>query len=641
MSMFRKPKKPMLRKVFADTDERMDTEEETNSRHRDRDKDRHRSDREKSKPKVVSSSSSSSTAVVSSGSGLEKKHKALLSFDDDEEGEVFQVKKSSHSKKVSRMLDKERRKKAKEEKNHERNRNGDHRQDKDRMDDDPDGKSQKADNIQTEIRTDDFVLVVKKSEPDLILNGRAALCAGRDDMSDEEEQDEADLNHRFSKPENLRKFLESGSIPDAAMINAARLARNKKRIQGEIIPLEEKKPDLKVDKKKGSRLVREEDAGDDEVSDDERVDMNAISGAKEREERRDQFYAAENDYSDDDSDRELKEWENQQIRKGVTGAQLVVAQSESVLSRFVIKPSQGQIEYPETEVSTSRLLERAYAESALENPKVLHSKSKKAEKQTTRSVEDIRAQIKGRINKLKELNRKHFDDVDKISMEMKDLDMEGKQAADQAPKAAKKFKFYQEIRGYTKDFEECMNVKVPVIEDLETQALGILSKHATFLIERRRQDIRDQAKEMAEATKPSSIKKTIESEEVIRRAAEREGRRTRRRCDRERNNTLCSHLDGMSSDEEVSDQDMSLYRNAIEQLRTEIKDLFSDAAEEFYDANEILKTFYSLKVEDPDTYKDAFINICLPKVSFLEITKAIPYNLKIFHSFLVLRFGRN
>lgn len=50
-----------------------------------------------------------------------------------------------------------------------------------------------------------------------------------------------------------------------------------------------------MDKKKGSRLVREEDAGDDEVSDDERVDMNAITGAKEREERRDQFYAAEND----------------------------------------------------------------------------------------------------------------------------------------------------------------------------------------------------------------------------------------------------------------------------------------------------------------------------------------------------------
>lgn len=180
--------------------------------------------------------------------------------------------------------------------------------------------------------------------------------------------------------------------------------------------------------------------------------------------------------------------------------QLVVAQSESVLSRFIIKPSQSQIEYPDTDVSTSRLLERAYAESALENPKVLYGKSKKTEKKSTKSVAEIRTQIKGRINKLKELNRKHFDDIDNISMEMQDLEFEGTKAGEKAPKAAKRFKFYQEIRGYTKDFEECMNVKVPLIEELEAQAMAILSKHSAFLIERRRQDIRDQAKEMAEAT---------------------------------------------------------------------------------------------------------------------------------------------
>lgn len=145
-------------------------------------------------------------------------------------------------------------------------------------------------------------------------------------------------------------------------------------------------------------------------------------------------------------------------------------------------------------------MERAYAESALENPKVLQTKSKRVEKKTTKSVDEMRSQIKGRINKLKELNRKHFDDIDRISEEIKDLEIEGMKAAEEAPKVAKRFKFYQEIRGYTKDFEECMNVKVPIIEELEAQALGILSKHATFLIERRRQDIRDQAKEMAEAT---------------------------------------------------------------------------------------------------------------------------------------------
>lgn len=53
-----------------------------------------------------------------------------------------------------------------------------------------------------------------------------------------------------------------------------------------MIPLEEKL----VSKSKG-RLMRED--GEDDVSDEERVDMSAISGAREREERREKFYAVQ------------------------------------------------------------------------------------------------------------------------------------------------------------------------------------------------------------------------------------------------------------------------------------------------------------------------------------------------------------
>lgn len=55
---------------------------------------------------------------------------------------------------------------------------------------------------------------------------------------------------------------------------------------GDMIPLEEKP----VSKSKG-RLMRED--GEDDVSDEERVDMSAISGAREREERREKFYAVQ------------------------------------------------------------------------------------------------------------------------------------------------------------------------------------------------------------------------------------------------------------------------------------------------------------------------------------------------------------
>lgn len=57
-------------------------------------------------------------------------------------------------------------------------------------------------------------------------------------------------------------------------------------VAGDFIQIEDKPPD----NKKG-RLVREGD--DDMDEDEERVDMSAINGAKEREERREKFYSVQ------------------------------------------------------------------------------------------------------------------------------------------------------------------------------------------------------------------------------------------------------------------------------------------------------------------------------------------------------------
>lgn len=79
--------------------------------------------------------------------------------------------------------------------------------------------------------------MVKKTEPEpkIILNGRAALCAGRDDMSEDESESTAESAHRFKKPspsDSFRSLLESGAIPNAAMIHEARKKRQKARELG-------------------------------------------------------------------------------------------------------------------------------------------------------------------------------------------------------------------------------------------------------------------------------------------------------------------------------------------------------------------------------------------------------------------------
>ncbi|KFB41410.1 AGAP002035-PA-like protein [Anopheles sinensis] len=665
MSLFRKPKKPIQRRVFSGYD---DEDEENNpsskeATHSGTGNGNGSPVEPRLAPEgpLVSSGGATSVAVASSTERKRKEHRAdakpdtskgvgssksnaitkpsLLSFDDEEEGEVFQVKKSSHSKKVMKSLDKERRRKRHMEKSNGTGAasstfqhssgsvepaaigskatttatlrgSGSKQQypsssppstslsyDNDSNDKIKREKCENSSsNIQTEIRTDDFVLVVKKTDPaNLILNGRAALCAGRNDMSSEDEdghdvdeqeasgQQQRGQHHRFAKPQdNFKMCLENGVIPDAAMIHAARKRRQKAREQGEFIPVEEPKED-----KSKKRTVQEDGDGDGSDEDDDRIDMSAITGAKEREERREQFYAVQREDSDaEDSDVETKEWENQQIRKGVTGAQLVSAQQESVISQYLIHSGFGQTFHNKSSpgdggmmvddldecassgraLSTAALLEQAYAASsgglagrvsaggASKRPGIGHSfgsKSSTDSKPTgPRMPHQILTQLAERHRTTVELNRKHDEDVEHITKEIKLLQMDHRACEQKAPIAAAKYRFYQEFRCYVTDLIECLNEKVPLVTALEQRALQLLGKHSAMLIERRRQDVRDQVKEMTDANK--AIKRPADDPERVRRAAEREGRRTRRRRDREKNETADSHLDGIAQEAKSS-----------------------------------------------------------------------------------------
>lgn len=356
--------------------------------------------------------------------------------------------------------------------------------------------------------------MVKKTEPMQILNGRAALCAGRDDMSSEDEgaAEQSDEQHRFNKPDKFKTMLESGAIPDAAMIHAARKKRQKARELGDFVSLEEKKP---VDNRKG-RLVRED--VDDDLSDgEERVNMSAITGVKEREERMEKFYSIQESElrfrsaydqvflnllsldSDQDSDREMDEWENQQIRKGVTGAQLISAQQESAIYSKYLRPK-SPVHAKPNRMSTANLLEQAYAHSTLERPRKLLA-SKKAEKKSAgpRMPTEVFSKMKERLAQVKELNASHTSEIDRITREVQLMKMDALQSEQDAPVAAAKFRFYQELKCYVQDLVECLDEKLPKIVELERKSIGIMSKQANMLIERRRQDTRDQAKEATQS----------------------------------------------------------------------------------------------------------------------------------------------
>lgn len=233
--------------------------------------------------------------------------------------------------------------------------------------------------------------------------------------------------------------------------------------------------------------------------------------------------------TEEDSDREMHEWENQQIRKGVTGAQLVHAQHETVLSRFMIKPAapsgMSAIEFEDMAQqlpapSTSTLLEQAYAKKSIERSSNLASvtrsnfakpKKDKAKGAALRTPQEMRTAITTRLHELQERNDDHSASIERISTELKSLKLQKLECQQNAPTAAAKYKFFQEVKCYVNDLVDCLAAKSPLINDLEKRSLQLYSKSQRYLVNRRRQDVRDQAKEMAEASSkaPSKFLKLI------------------------------------------------------------------------------------------------------------------------------------
>lgn len=274
--------------------------------------------------------------------------------------------------------------------------------------------------------------------------------------------------------------------------------------------------------------------------------------------------------SDDDSDMDMHEWESQQIRKAISGSQLMNAQQEAY-SHFLIKDGSNDSAQAASaavaaaiQVSTKNLLDQAYATSNLsaKSSSLLKSSGQKSEKKTgPRMPREIHEMIKERLNQVHELNESHVAQIQKITNDMNVLAVEELECEQNAPIVAAKFRFYQELKGYVLDLIECFDEKIPKINELERKYIIATVKYANFLIERRRQDVRDQAREITqqsewekndyrctrlnskligmflrlnfflESTNMASMNNAArkEEEQRVQRAAEREGRRTRRR----------------------------------------------------------------------------------------------------------------
>lgn len=539
----------------------------------------------------------------------EQRKQTLLSFEEDfneaDDGEVFQVRKSSQSKKMMKLLDKERKKK-KEVK-----------VEKMEIEDDASCKDK-------EIITGDLVMVVKQSEPVRlaapVLNGRQAELADPDYQSDDDEEESAKpqkaTEHKFSQPDNMKIILESGRIPDAAMIHAARKRRQRAReMGGDFIPVEDTQKYNNSSTK--SRLVREDD-NDNSDDEEEPVQMAVPSAARDRDRKREAFLSVQNDDSDHESDKgEEDEWESQQIRKGVTGAQLAAVQHETLYQQqyAMPMPPPASLEAPAVAMDMSPI-NTSISDNTLETGSVVEKRFSALKSENgTDTPQNISAKLKERLKDLQEVHRRHCLDQDQVTDDLIATQSEVRRLEAETPKLAERFRFYQELRGYVTDLVECLDEKMPILVNLEQRVLSLWRKRAEELISRRRQDVLDQANENA----PSNAKRNKEEEDSrTRRAAEREGRRIRRSKAREStkfgNINPPKHLDGMSSDDEMTELEITSFRAQKDAIESDAHLVFEDVVDEFCTVKSVLKHFERWRVKDWESYTEAYVSLCIPKV---------------------------
>ncbi|XP_075553030.1 PAX3- and PAX7-binding protein 1 [Dermacentor variabilis] len=543
MSLFRKPNRKFRQRLHhSDTE---DEAEVTNV------------EEEKSPPRVE-------TPAAAVEAEESKAPASLLSFgdDDEEETEVFKVRKSTYSRRLAKQLERDRKKKLREATKVE-------------VKPEPEPlPSALPEKPSARPFSDELEIKIKNTFK--ILNSEEI----KGSESEEEEEGEGPQYRR------LRNVIQSGVIPDAATIYALKKRRQMAREMGDFIPLEQ-------EDQKG-RAGEEEDQSEDEEG---RINFTVNTAAIEKQRAREALIQAQEEQSGDEVAREdvaeLERWEQEQMKKGVSTAPVAAVPTPEepciVPAYFTEQPVPLLIQDRQN-LSSQAVLER----------------------------------ITDRLNTVREMLALHRRQKTQALTDLEVSAEASAQLREEQPQLETNFRFFQEMRSYAADLIECLDAKTPVILALEGRMMSLFCQRSEKLVQRRHQDIKDQAEECNLAVKglrglpvePNNRG----SQQRSWRAAEREGRRVRRRKAREAQQQglaqqrNLAHHDGMSTDDEQPDADRLAFDKERELILDDARHVFEDVTEHFSNVASLKQKFERWKQDFGESYEQAYIPLCLVKL---------------------------
>jgi len=396
-----------------------------------------------------------------------------------------------------------------------------------------------------------------------------------------------------------------GSIPDAALIHAARKHRQQARELGglaDYIKLDDSQPKQETEQVSvtSARLVREDenDKSDEEEGEDGRVDFSVDLLKKDKQKRREAFLAAEQEDEDNMSDEDEDDWERQQFQKAIRQRQLESAHQQMAL------------EEGKTERITSA---NASAGKSMYGP----SREQRAPSSVSRpdvsklnplpSASELQEKLRQRLTTLEEVNRRHKADQERFEADLISSYEEIERIESENPKLSDRFYFVQDTRNYVNDLTDCLTSKIYEVESLENRWMALLLKRHRYLVDRRRADVND---ENGDCVLFKVIGQTANPEKISR-TAEREARRQRRRLNRKES----GHKEGQSSDDEAGDEENSMYLADRQQIQLESRKIFENTLDEFSTLEAITKRFGEWRLEDDEFYRDCYVERFVPRLA--------------------------
>ncbi|TEA33787.1 hypothetical protein DBR06_SOUSAS10110001, partial [Sousa chinensis] len=231
------------------------------------------------------------------------------------------------------------------------------------------------------------------------------------------------------------------------------------------------------------------------------------------------------------------------------------------------------------------------------------------------NLEIIKKQLNTRLTLLQDTHRSHLREYEKYIQDVKSS-KSTIQNLENSSNQVLNFKFYKSMKVYVENLIDCLDKKIINIQEIESAMHALLVKQAMIFMKRRQDELKHESAYLQQLSRKAetSTNRSLAIDEKTQWILEEiESRRAQRRQARVLSGN-CTHQEGTSSDDELPSADMMDFQKSQGDILRDHKKIFEDVHDDFCNIQNILLKFQQWREKFPDSYYEAFISLCIPKL---------------------------